>query len=300
MTDREWTRSYASHRDFYEAEYGQHITSVFAVEGGVTLIEADQSAGDWSDAPVPDLVFARLASEPVQSSIDLGAGRFGSLQQPGEPILVSPNAGTSIQMEARHVCRVVALPYADLLSMTQDDPQLLPQDGDFGSLHSEFVRDPLLTGLLKQIWQEGVGGGSHGALFMDGAVLQLAAVLGRLRQTPGITIAKGGLALWRQRQATDYLAAHLADDVSLETLSAVAGLSPFHFARTFKLSTGRSPHAYLRHIRAERAKTMLVETSLSISEIAAEVGYETPQAFARMFRGEVGASPSVYRNDRRR
>lgn len=95
----------------------------------------------------------------------------------------------------------------------------------------------------------------------------------------------------------EYMSTHLAEDVSLTSLASIARLSNFHFARCFKTSVGVPPHAYLRRLRCQRAKSLLVQTQLPIGEIAAEVGYETPQAFARMFRSEVGTSPSEYRRD---
>jgi len=109
--------------------------------------------------------------------------------------------------------------------------------------------------------------------------------------------ASSGLAKWQERRAAEYLADNLAEDVSLEILAGVAGLSTFHFARMFKQSTGLPPHAYLRRLRSERAKELLATTKLSVGEIATVVGYETPQAFARMFRAETGASPSEYRRE---
>jgi AraC-like DNA-binding protein len=118
------------------------------------------------------------------------------------------------------------------------------------------------------------------------------ATTGRGAQT------RGGLAPWQERRAAEYLRDHLAEDVGLGQLASLAQLSPFHFARSFKLSTGLPPHAYLRRLRCEKAKELLTITTLSVGEIAAAVGYDTPQAFARMFRADVGVSPSEYRRER--
>jgi len=131
-------------------------------------------------------------------------------------------------------------------------------------------------------------------LEMEARALLLLDVLLALHLSVRVP-ARGGLASWQERRATEYLSDNLAEDVSLETLAGVAGLSTFHFARQFKRSTGVPPHAFLRRLRCEKAKELLANTDLSIGEIGATVGYETPQAFARMFRVEVGVSPSEYR-----
>jgi AraC-like DNA-binding protein len=110
--------------------------------------------------------------------------------------------------------------------------------------------------------------------------------------------SRSGLAPWQQRRATEYLADHLSAAVTLTDIAQTAGLSAFHFARMFKKSTGSPPHAYQRRLRCQKAKELLTLTDLGVGDIAAAVGYDTPQAFARMFRSEVGVSPSEYRRER--
>ena len=126
----------------------------------------------------------------------------------------------------------------------------------------------------------------------------LAMRLLKIDDQPAVSQSRGGLAPWQQRRATEYLADHLSASVGLADIARTAGLSAFHFARMFKQSTGSPPHAYQRRLRCEKAKELLASTDLIISEIAVAVGYETPQAFARMFRADVGVSPSEYRRER--
>ena len=113
------------------------------------------------------------------------------------------------------------------------------------------------------------------------------------------TSERGGLAPWQIRRTTEFLQDNIARDVALSELAGVAKLSPFHFARAFKASLGRPPHAYLRDLRIARAKAMLVETDLAVTEIAALVGYEAPQTLGKAFRRETGVTPSDYRRERR-
>ena len=84
-------------------------------------------------------------------------------------------------------------------------------------------------------------------------------------------------------------------DVSLDALSSDAGLSRFHFCRAFKVSTGLSPHAWLRQHRLEQAMNMLRNTDASIVSVAAELGYASQTAFAAAFRRLTGETPSDWR-----
>lgn len=111
--------------------------------------------------------------------------------------------------------------------------------------------------------------------------------------------ALGGLAPWQVRRCVEMVTADPSWEVRLSDLAAEVGLSTFHFARAFKQSVGMPPHAFQLRIRLERAKELLLATALPITQIALEVGYESSQALARLFRNEVGCSPTAYRRERR-
>ena len=67
---------------------------------------------------------------------------------------------------------------------------------------------------------------------------------------------------------TDYISDRLEEELSLNELAAIAQLSPYHFSRAFKQSTGISPHQYVIQCRVERAKQLLRQGKMSIGEIA--------------------------------
>ncbi|HEV2605586.1 MAG TPA: AraC family transcriptional regulator [Microvirga sp.] len=262
------------------------------------MTRAEQDAGDWSDAPTPDLVVAQTLRAHSSALIDVGAGRFRiGRAPPGDFVVIPPGFATTFLLDAPHAIQMLAIPYTRLLDLAGSESGL-SRDGDFGQVHAALHRDIEVSCLLDRLWTEGSSRHPHGALWADGALLQLAAALLRLRDGRP-RLQKGGLAPWQQRRVTEYLADQLTEDVSLEKLAGVAGLSTFHFARAFRQSMGLPPHAYLRRLRVERAKALLSSTDLSVGDIAASTGYDTPQAFARMFRAEVGTSPSAYRRERR-
>ena len=106
---------------------------------------------------------------------------------------------------------------------------------------------------------------------------------------------RGGLPIARLRKIEDYAREHLAESIPIGTLAALAGLSPFHFARAFKQATGITPHQFVTRERMLRAQQLIRETSRSLIEIGLEVGYCSPSHFAQVFRREVGVAPTQFR-----
>ncbi len=81
----------------------------------------------------------------------------------------------------------------------------------------------------------------------------------------------------------------------METLAAVAHVSPAHFSRTFKTTFGETPHRYLQRRRVERAMFLLRQTDRSVTDICLDVGFASLGTFSRTFRDVVGQTPSSYR-----
>jgi AraC family transcriptional regulator len=106
---------------------------------------------------------------------------------------------------------------------------------------------------------------------------------------------KGGLATWRCRAVCEYIEDRLAEDISLGELAAIAQLSQYHFCRAFKQALGEPPHRYQMCRRIERAKALLAEPSLSVSDVAATVGYNSASQFSALFGRMTGLSPRAYR-----
>jgi AraC family transcriptional regulator len=112
---------------------------------------------------------------------------------------------------------------------------------------------------------------------------------------PSVRYVKGGLAAWQHRAACEYIEEHLAEDVSLAKVASIVRLSPFHFCRAFKETLGQPPHRYQIARRIERAKTLLTRSSLTVTAIAAEIGYGDASKFSTAFKSVVGQTPNAYR-----
>lgn len=108
----------------------------------------------------------------------------------------------------------------------------------------------------------------------------------------GLTV-RGGLAGWQRKRVVEFIEEHLSEKIGLSTLSALAQLSPYHFARVFKQALGIPPHRYHMNRRVERAKALLVDRS--VTEVALAVGYAQTSSFSSSFRRATGMSPSKFR-----
>jgi len=106
---------------------------------------------------------------------------------------------------------------------------------------------------------------------------------------------RGGLPGWQQKKVAQYIEEHLANEISLLSLAQLVRLSPFHFSRAFKQSFGMPPHRYLTWQRIERAKALLGERKLSVTEIGLDVGFSETSSFTAAFRKLTGETPTAYR-----
>ena len=96
-------------------------------------------------------------------------------------------------------------------------------------------------------------------------------------------------------RAKAYLQEHQTESLSLGQVSKAVNSSPFYFCKLFKKATGLNFTDYLSRIRIERARNLLLNPNLRVSEIAFEVGFQSLTHFNRVFKNTVGQSPTRYR-----
>ena len=92
-----------------------------------------------------------------------------------------------------------------------------------------------------------------------------------------------------------YIETHLDDAIDLEHLSKVAGYSPYHFCRIFKIHIGESAMSYATRLKLERAVREMMVGSKSMIEIALGAGYQTPTGFLKAFKVRFGTTLTNYK-----
>jgi AraC family transcriptional regulator len=107
----------------------------------------------------------------------------------------------------------------------------------------------------------------------------------------------GGLAGWQIARVRSFIDKNLHRTIHTQDLSAVARRTPAHFSRSFKLTFGQPPHAYVVKKRLEKACHLMITGSASLSEIALNVGFADQAHLCRLFRQAFGQSPANWRRE---
>lgn len=100
----------------------------------------------------------------------------------------------------------------------------------------------------------------------------------------------------RIQRAQEWLQRHYAEDVRFESLATEFGMSNRNFIRRFKAATGETPLGYLHSLRVAMAKRLLENGSLTVQEIAEQVGYADMIFFRALFKRHAGICPNEYRH----
>ena len=96
-----------------------------------------------------------------------------------------------------------------------------------------------------------------------------------------------------------YIQEHIQEELRIDDLAKQSLMSTYHFIRVFKKHTGMSPHEYIINYRLRIAKSLLIQTNMSINDICYEAGFSSESVFCASFKKNVGVSPSTYRKERR-
>jgi AraC-like DNA-binding protein len=100
----------------------------------------------------------------------------------------------------------------------------------------------------------------------------------------------------QHRRARDHIDRHYQMALDLDQLAAVAGISKFHFARSFQATYGETPIRYLTRRRIERAQDLLRAANLTVTEVCMLIGFASLGSFSARFAQLVGESPTAYRD----
>ena len=184
------------------------------------------------------------------------------------------------------------------------DPEMVSRTAAENGLSSniEFVeiyqrKDPLVQSLGLSLLEHADAETPGSRLYTDSLIqtLTLHLLTNYTTVKSRISEAIGGLSGYKLRRVKDFIEDHLEEDLSLNEIAAVAELSPFHFSRAFRRSTGKTPQQYLMQRRMERAKELLAFPDLPIVEVSLRAGFKNQSHFSSLFRKYTNLTPKLWR-----
>ncbi|MEU2250451.1 AraC family transcriptional regulator [Streptomyces sp. NPDC019224] len=202
----------------------------------------------------------------------------GHLIRPGHLSLVPPGVEARFHYGARR-CEHL---YAHFRLPGDGERRTAPVMQDTGAAA------PALSGLLRQT----VAAAAHNPVR---ASAELWTVLWRATGPDGVAGGGAGTRHPALRAAQEYIEERLAGPLTVPEIAAVAGVSHTHLTRLFREGTGDTVVGHVRRRRMERARHLLEASTLAIPAIATTVGIPDLQAFNKVCRKELGASPRAVR-----
>lgn len=266
----------------------------------------DQSTLEVDASPTPDQHIVCLQFAPMKAEywVD-GRLHYSGHYGVGDVSIVPAGSKPRALLHGSFACLHIYVPDA-LVRGTLAAEHGPPRSDDVQILDPKRVHDPFVERVGRDIMSEVRESRPLSRSRVDALGMDVTVHMLRRYSTAGAAWTrerktwKSGLAPWQVRRCTELINSDLCADHSLAELAAQVGLSAFHFARSFKLTMGVPPHAYLVRMRLDRARDLLLDTDLRVTEIALEVGYENSQALARAFRKRYSCSPVDFRRMHRK
>jgi transcriptional regulator GlxA family with amidase domain len=160
----------------------------------------------------------------------------------------------------------------------------------------DAVIRPMLAELRREAEERQPGFRFRATALCSGMLVQVVRQLSDRARPAEATESRGRAFL--VLRAREYLLKNLNAELHLDQIAGHLHVSSEHLARTFKQETGQTVFTHLQHLRLEKAKTFLLGSDKSITDIAALTGFSSVALFSRTFRRRIGTSPLAYRQER--
>lgn len=262
-----------------------------------TLLEVHRPADrplEVLEVAPPEHVVLVHTSDPTPFEWWSGGGFKSGLLTPGQAIFIPAMASWSVRMPAKPGYIALSIDRR-FVQCAAHELYASADRLDWGEAGPVF--DPLISPLAFALRAEAESGYLGGRVYGESLSNALAVQL--VRRFAGLRSRElpEGPSLPRHllRRIVDHMWAHLGEEVSLKDLAAVAGLSPFHFARLFKRTTGLAPHQYMIQCRVQRARELMLAGDQGLAEIALASGFCDQSHLTAHFKRVYGITPRRFR-----
>ncbi|WP_260734535.1 helix-turn-helix domain-containing protein [Tunturiibacter lichenicola] len=211
----------------------------------------------------------------------------------GHTMYIPPNADIWAFGDSTNLVRGVRMRFeiSNIESLLHEEFDLQKWSEPVLVLYDERIRE-----IAKLIWEECQTEEERPQLYGESLTVALLSCLFRSSQAQP-RVSQVGLSRIQLKRTVEYMQASLLRDVRLKELASVAGLSPSHFGRAFKASTGCTPHRWIVQRRIQLAQRLMRESGKSIVIASQMAGFANQSHFTKAFRAIVGATPRAWLHD---
>ena len=254
------------------------------------------SSSSWSPDAMGDVRVAVQIAGTSRMHRRLGGHHESDLRAPGHISIIPSGDTSSFAWDGDMDVVLAFIPQRSIAEVAGIDPDA---NLDGIAINAPLAaKDIFITQTIISLLDQPTG--PFEAILADAATRHLSAhLLSRYCDALPRQQYKGGLSRRQLRTVVDWIKSDHGRTPTISDLSEVAGLSPSHFCRAFKVSTGLAPHQFLMKERAIYAKALLKAARLPISEIARLCGFSDQGNFSRFFKSECGVAPAAFRRGHR-
>jgi AraC family transcriptional regulator len=195
--------------------------------------------------------------------------------------------------------------YSDNIKVTRDLrlhfdldtlPTVLGEDLNYSKATVPILMlyDERVTHCASLLAEECISSLPENRMYGESLTMALMAALFASHEASNRAV-NSGLARWQLRRVLEFLEAHVTEDIGLDELAQLVGLSESQFARAFKVSTGLPPYQWCLRNRVKRAQEMLLNGSDSLADIAIQNGFADQSHFTKTFRRVTGKTPANWK-----
>lgn len=159
------------------------------------------------------------------------------------------------------------------------------------------IDDPRLRALIEALIAEAEAGGPNGNLFVDSLATALSvhyvsnyAVIPHKEKE----YYTKRLSIQQMKRVKEYMDSHVSCALTLDDIAHEMGMSKYYFSRLFKQAAGSTPYQFFISLRIEKARALLDQGKLSLTEIAHQLNFSDQSHFTRIFKKKYGISPRAY------
>jgi AraC family transcriptional regulator len=273
-----------------------HLGTIGSFGAQSTRFISDPS--DFEVVESPNL-FVALFNRPRRASYRVGGSVYRKTEfAAGDLVVVPQTADWIVDFETEVESLCVFLPNEAIAQALGESAASTTEE--FAPLCEASFRAPFVEALVRRLQAEAKGGAPLGALYSDALisalVLELRALARPETAAPGRTA--GPLDAAQMAKLTSFVHGNLEEKITAPDLAAQLDMPSPEFSSAFREAFGQTPYQFVMACRIEQAHRMIVETSMSLKEIAYSVDFASQSHMTDTFRSKVGMSPGKLRDTR--